>query len=121
MLFCFTSEFDCRVGHLVLLYSFKTKLELWGWTLGVALFYICSLTVGLDSDVGVKLRCFVLHLSLTVGLDNLVLFCFTSELDVKQSWTPRCPTLQSSSDVKQNNTKCPTTVRVGHLVLQPHI
>ena len=36
MLFCFTSEFDCGVGHLVFLFFLHLSLI----TFGVVLFYI---------------------------------------------------------------------------------
>ena len=52
MLFCFTSEFNCGVGHLV----FHVGLDTW-----CCFVLHLSLTVGLDTWC-----CFVLHLSLTL-------------------------------------------------------
>ena len=59
MLLCFSSELDCRVGHLVF---FVLHL---------------NLTVGLDTWC-----CFVLHLSLTVGLD--IWCCFVLHLSLTE-------------------------------------
>ena len=65
MLLCFTSEFDCRVGHHGVVLSSPDVKQ--------------SLTVGLDTCVAL-----FYSLSLTVKqMDTWCCFCFTSEFDCK--------------------------------------
>ena len=68
MLLCFTSEFDCGVGHLVLFFlhlSLTVRLDSW-----------CCFALNLNLIVGLDTWCcFVLDLSLAVGLRlGVVLF-----------------------------------------------
>ena len=67
MLLCFTSEFDCGVGHLVL-FCFTSQFDC---RVGHLLFTyeLTCFTSEFDCRVG-HLVLFFLHLSLTVGLDT---------------------------------------------------
>ena len=79
MLFCFTSEFDCRVGHLVL-------LDTWCC-------FVLHLSLTVDTWFGhLVLFCFTSEFDCRVG--HLVLFCFTSEIDCRFDTWCRCFVLQ---------------------------
>jgi hypothetical protein len=90
VLLCFTSELDCRVGHLVL-FCFTSEFDCRFGHLVLFCF-----TSEFDCRFGhLVLLCFTSELDCRVG--HLVLFCFTSEFDCRRLPLNKCIVCVGSS------------------------